>query len=395
MEFDVVVVGGGLVGASLACALADTNLRIAVVEAVPLRSSEQPSYDDRTLALGARSLQVLSQVGVWDSLQSEGTPIRRVHVTSRGQFGRVILDASEQGLAAFGSVVEARLVGAALYARLAHADNVTLLCPARVTALNSDDRRAVVTVKQDDREVVIDTRLVVGADGAGSQVRELAGIAARTFDYRQTAVIANVTPDESHDGTAYERLTPNGPLAVLPQRGKRCGVVWVAQTAVAKGWLSCEDDEFLAGLQRGFGWRLGRIGKVGRRASYPLKRVEPERDIAQRVALIGNAAHTVHPVAAQGFNLGLRDVAALAHAVRDAADPGAGELLAEYSAARRSDHARVLRTTDAIVRLFGSELWPIELGRSVGLTALQMAPWLRHRLARTAMGFAPGAGASG
>ena len=390
-KFDVVIVGGGLVGASLACALSGAGLRIAMVEAVPLRAANQPSYDDRTLALSLTSTRILAALGAWEHMVDAGTPIRRIHVTSQGQFGRVVLRAEECGVYAFGYVVEAKLVGAGIYETLDDREDITLLCPARVSDYSPAGEFATLSVDTDSGMARIRARLVVGADGANSRLRKLCGIGATVKDYDQSAVVANVTPALTHDNTAYERLTTTGPFAVLPHRGSRCGLVWVVRNRELDELMGADDDTFLRGAQRRFGWRLGLLQRVGTRSSYPLRQVRPTTDVARRAVLIGNAAHTVHPVAAQGFNLGLRDVAVLSGLLLEAsaqrADPGNDALLSKYSVTRRGDHDAIFRATDRLVRLFGSDFLPVEMARGMGLTALQIAPPLRRALARRAMGF--------
>jgi 2-octaprenyl-6-methoxyphenol hydroxylase len=389
-EFDIVIAGGGMVGASLALALAGLPLRTLVVEAMPPAHAAQPSYDDRATAISASSRRILEGIGCWAGLASAAAPIRAVHVSERGAFGVTRLRAAEHGLSSFGHVVENRALGQVLWQGLESAARVSLRAPARVTGLVQDED--AVTVKldaADDGVAEVRARLLVAADGARSPTRELAGIAHETRDYHQVAVIANLSPAEDHDGTAFERFTPSGPLAVLPLARGRATIVWTLAPEHAAAVMAMEDEAFLEELQRAFGYRLGMFRKVGRRASYPLALVQARSWHAGRVALAGNAAHGIHPVAGQGFNLGLRDAAALAELVaRHPGDPGQAAILEEYAEWREADRARTVRDTDSLVQVFTSELAALRAGRRLGLIGLDLLPPARVMVARRGMGLA-------
>lgn len=391
-SYDVVIVGGGLVGASLACALSGHGLTIGVVEAVSPRAGSQPSYDDRTLALALASVRIFDALGVWSHLRDRATAIDQVHVSSQGQWGMTRFTAAEMGVEALGYVAEAREVGRALYDRLADLPDCELRCPARVTALRDEADHVELDLEQDSETSSIRCRLVVAADGAQSMIRDLRHIAFEVHDYNQVALIANVTPQLSHANCAYERFTPTGQLAVLPHVGRRCGLVWVLPAEQAQDWLACEEAEFLSEVQKRFGFRLGYFQRLGTRASYPLRMGKPETDIGYRTILIGNAAHTVHPVAAQGFNLGLRDVALLAEnlvaAARNGTDLGEARLCQDYSQARARDQQGMMQLTDGLVRVFTHPSGLVRAGRSLGLLGMAMSPTARRQLARRTMGFA-------
>ena len=392
-DYDVIVVGGGLVGASLACALADTPLRIAVVEAVPYAAAAQPSFDDRSVALAFASRLILTALGVWPRIPAgELSPIKAIHISDRGRPGSTHLDTRDAGTEALGYVVPARALGAALIAQMQTARNIEVLAPARLTALRIEVDTAVATVAQNDEAHTLRARLIVAADGARSQVRNLLGIEARTRDYDQIAIVSNAIPGLPHKGVAYERFTASGPLAVLPHTQGRCAIVWSVTPARAQALLALDDAAFLSALQAEFGARLGRFSALGARQSYPLSLTQVAQTVHARVALIGNAAHTLHPVAGQGFNLGLRDVATLAELVRDAvgagSDIGHTDLLARYRAWRARDTRAMTAFTDGLVRLFSNDRLPLVATRNAALLAIDLIPPAKRALLRRTMGLA-------
>ena len=444
--YDVIIAGGGMVGASLAHALAGGGLRVAVVEPIPLAADTQPSYDDRAIALAYGTRRILESLGVWHALAPHAEQIRRVHVSDRGQFGFTHLDCRDEGTEALGYVVTAKDLGAVLLAPLAAGADLSgfrataadrrsgrtegetrqgsgvvhLLCPARVADFAVDAESVRVTIEAAgprmsaesvDAKSIADVALtggpeaeresrgeapaftaplLVAADGGRSAIRERLGIPQRHHRYGHHAVIANVTPALHHNGVAYERFTESGPLAMLPMTGSRCGLVWTARDEDLANLLALDDHAFLAALQERFGFRLGRFTAVSRRSHYPLELRLAETQVLERIAIIGNAAHTVHPIAGQGFNLGIRDVAMLAEVLIDATrtgrDLGSLAVLKEYEAARRRDHRTVALTTDALARLFINPLGPLRLARNLGMSALDALPPLKHLLARAGMG---------
>ncbi len=391
-RFDIVVVGGGMVGASLAVALAPLGLSVAVVERYVPGTADQPSYDDRSTAVAAGSQRIFAAMDLWPSLAAGATPIRRIHVSDRGRFGRTLIDHADYGLEALGYVIENRVLGTALWRELARTDTVTLMAPAAVTS---------VTVGPETAEIATDTgrtliaSLVVVADGARSKVRDMLGIASKTEPYGQTAVITNVTPERFHDYVAYERFTHTGPIAFLPMSNGRCSVVWTVASDQADAVMAYDDDAFLAALGERFGYRLGRLTRTGERASYPLHLVTVDDVVAPRAVLVGNAAHGLHPVAGQGFNMGLRDVAALADVIADACpvadaadrvDAGAASVLRAYRQWRCEDQAATVDRTDGLVRLFSNAFGPLGTARGLGLAALDLVAPARHALAARSMG---------
>lgn len=386
MECDVAIVGGGMVGASLALALADTGLSILLIEGVAPDSTTQPSFDDRTTALGNATRRIFQALGVWPAMAPRAAAIRTIHVSDAGHFGFARLRAHEQGIDAFGFVVTNRVIGAALWEKIAQS-SVTLRVPAKAERVQITPDGVQLTVMAGKREEWT-ARLVVAADGAHSGVRAAAGIDADVEDYDQHAIVANVGADRAQDGTAYERFTPSGPLAMLPLYDGSYGVVWTARPESAQTLLSLGDDEFLRELQARFGWRAGRFTRVGRRASYPLKLSRATTTVATRTVLIGNAAQALHPVAGQGFNLGLRDAAILAEIVANArGDVGSAERLEQFSQWRSADRSGVVRFTDGLVKLFGDTRAGMGTLRNLGLLLFDMTPPAKSALARVSAGF--------
>ncbi len=388
---DLAIIGGGMVGASLACALADLPLRVALVEAVPFDDRAQPSYDERTTALSHGTRRIYSGLGLWDELAPSGCPIRHIHVSERGRFGVTRIDADEQGVPALGYVTPNRAIGRVLNRRLADASNVELICPGRLQRLNR--RGEAVDIEVTDgggHHRRLTARLVVGADGARSAVRRALGLAIHTVDYGQSALITNVTPDRPRPGTAFERFCGDRVVALLPVDEARYALVWTLPKERVDEMLGLPETEFCAALSADFGQRLGRFVRAGERYAYPLERLMVERDVSGRVVLIGNAAHSLHPVAGQGFNLGLRDVAMLADVLADAVaaaeDVGADAVLARYSQARRADQRRVSRFTNDLIHLFRSRLPGIGTARSLGMLGLDLMPGAKRALARRTMG---------
>jgi 2-octaprenyl-6-methoxyphenol hydroxylase len=390
-RFDITIVGGGMVGASLAVALAPLGVKIALVETIPHDSVAQPSFDERTTALSNGSRRILETLGTWSDLSSSATPIRKIHVSDQGRFGFARIDAAEQGLAAMGYVVPNRALGAALWSRLQSNADIQVFCPASVSQVMPGEHSVTLKIEGSGTAAEIETSLVVAADGVQSAVRSAFGVEAESRDYGQTAVITTVLPQRFHDHVAYERFTDNGPLALLPLGGGRCTLVLTLNRATAESAMSWSDQEFLAELQRRFGFRLGRFLKVGRRVPYPLSLSRASRTSAGRCVIVGNAAQGLHPVAGMGFNLGLRDVACLAELIADRRrephfDAGAAALLADYDAWRAADRGGVIAFTDGLVRMFASPLRVVQRLRNLGLLAFDLFPPAKAALSRLSTG---------
>ena len=389
---DVAIIGGGMVGASLAVGLAGTGVSTLLVEGTAPGSKTQPSFDDRTTALGNASRRIFQGLGVWERLAPEAAAIRTIHVSDAGRFGFARLIAAEQGIDAFGYVIPNRVIGTALWERLQGAKDVLLRVPARPEQVEIGDQAVTFRVGSES----VSARLVVAADGAHSVVRAAAHIEADVEDYDQIAIVANVAADRPHDGTAYERFTESGPLAVLPLHDGSYGVIWTCTPARATEVLSFDNNTYLRELQERFGWRAGRFVRAGVRASYPLKLTRAATTVAARTVLIGNAAQALHPVAGQGFNLGLRDAAMLAEVIVGAiagrrvgggplggADNGHGA----GAVGREGDRTGVVRFTDGLVKMFASTRPGVGALRNLGLLLFDLSPPAKSALARVSAGF--------
>jgi 2-octaprenyl-6-methoxyphenol hydroxylase len=388
-EFDVIIVGGGMVGASLAVALASLPLRIAVIEMFDPRKVgvPQPSYDDRSTAIANGSKQILETIGVWEDMARDATAISDIHISDRGHFGMSRINALEENVPALGYVVPNRAIGRSLWAALESRSNIQMFCPARLESLVNDGDTVQVAVRDEDGDIVnLQGRLVAAADGAQSVVRKILGIDATVWDYGQTAIISNVTTEKPHRNIAYERFTDNGPMAVLPMTEGRSALVWTVPSEQVEGILKMDDSQILDRLQELFGYRLGHWQKIGSRASYPLSMTKSKEQTRHRVAIIGNAAHGLHPIAGQGFNLSLRDVAGLADVIAGADDPGDQQVLEKYRQWRAGDQARVMGFTDALVRVFGNPLSSVAAVRNLGLVMFDLLPGGKSLLARHTMG---------
>jgi 2-octaprenyl-6-methoxyphenol hydroxylase len=399
---DVAIVGGGMVGASLALALAGTRHKVLLMEAIAADSPEQPSFDDRSTALGNGARQILCTLGVWDEIATGAAAIRQIHVSDAGHFGFARLDAADHELAAFGYTVSNRHLGAVLWRALRRSAGIELLSPARVTGLEVGPEWAQLRVArgaageaqrhaghesrpQDDG--LVRARLVVAADGAHSLVKRVAGLDSQASDYGQVAVVANVRTDRSARGIAFERFTANGPLALLPLADGAYTVVWTLTPERAQAMRDCEDAEFRCALQDSFGWRAGQFVQSGKRASYPLSLVRAQGVSGERVALIGNAAQALHPVAAQGFNLGLRDAATLAELIATAPDPGAEQLLAQFAQRRTADRGGMIAFTDQLVKLFSARRAGAVAVRNLALLLFDLSHPAKRALSRLSWGF--------
>lgn len=385
---DVVIVGGGLVGASLAIALDRLGLDVALVEATP--AGALPAvFDQRNLSFAAATVNALTALGVMQRLQGPPGPIRRIHVSRAGDFGRVLLDAGDYGRDAFGQVVVARDFGHALEARLGDLQRLARYRPATFVGLGDCvDGRRQVRIADAAGERSLRARLVVGADGTRSAVRQALGIDASEHDYLQTLLVARVRAARAPDGTAWERFTDTGPTALLPRGDRHYGLVHGVARAEAEAVMALDDAAWLARVQAVLGWRAGRLLESGPRSAYPLVQVLARQLVGERALLLGNAAQTIHPLGAQGFNLGLRDALTLAELIGDAAcDPGADALLRAYVQRRAPDREQTLAFSDGLARLTGNPAPLLRPLRSLGLVAAAQAAPLQSFLVGGAMGF--------
>lgn len=388
-DYDIIIAGGGLAGLTLASALAPTGARMAVIEASPPQADKPPSFDDRAIALAHGSRLIFEGIGLWEAIAPAATPIRKIHVSERGKFGFTHLDASEEQVPALGYVTLARNLGQVLLEHF-RATGIDFFCPALLVDLDNGNEGVTLTIDAEDGISKLTTKLLVAADGGQSQIRDRLGIKVRRWDYDHTAIVSNLVPGKPHANIAYERFTTDGPLALLPMTENRFGVVLTVPTAQRDEILGLDDSDFISLLQERFGYRCGRFTRVGQRSAYPLALITARESVRQRVALLGNAAHTLHPISGQGFNLGLRDIAVLADVVADAikrgSDPGEETILNAYASQRQSDQRNMALATDALARLFSNPLSVVSTGRNIGLIAADLLPGIRHGIARHAMG---------
>lgn len=383
-DHDILILGGGLVGSTLACALDGRGWRVAQVEASPPQDGA-PGFDERKLALALASLNALSALDVLPRLATAPAPIRRIHISRAGDFGAVRLAAADHGREAFGGVVLARELGRALESRLAAADLMRYR-PASVLSVEPRADGPVVVVQQAGETRRLRVRLLVAADGTRSMARDAFGIGTDEHDYGQTLLVCSIATDRAPDGTAYERFTDQGPVALLPMAGGHYGAICGVASDDAARVLALPDPAYVDYFQRRFGWRAGRVLRAGARSAYPIVRRVAERITAPRCVVMGNAAQTLHPIGAQGFNLGLRDALTLAQ-VLAGGDPGAAALLADYEGRRREDRERTLAFSDGLARATANASLPMHVLRSIGLVALGHVPGLADPLVSGAMGF--------
>lgn len=396
VDYDIAVVGGGLAGASLALALADSGLSIALVEAVAFEAPGDANARARTTALAWGTRAMFGELGVWAAMADQAAAIEHLHVSQAGHFGRVTVHAADYDLPALGYVVPNTVMIEALRTHLAAAAHVDIIAPVRFEALHYEGEAAVrLDLAGDEQRRSLRARLVIGADGQRSSVRAALGIGARIDDYHQAAIVTQARSEWPLSGWAFERFTPDGPLALLPYRADTCAVVWTLPSARAGQLCTAGEAAFTEALQTTFGERLGRLELAGPRGAYPLRRLLCEVSVAPRAALIGNAGHALHPAAAQGFNLAMRDALGLAEVLIErsalagaAFDPGDADLLAAWAERRRPDQHRVANFTDRIVRLFSNHIPGLAHLRGAGLFGLSLAPGLRGDMARRSMGLA-------
>ncbi|UTM57792.1 2-octaprenyl-6-methoxyphenyl hydroxylase [Photobacterium sp. CCB-ST2H9] len=389
-QYDVVIAGGAMTGASLALALdrlSEGALRIAVVEAVLPEQSGHPGYDARSIALSLGSVQLMTELGLWPALMREATAISRIHVSDRGHAGLARIAADEYGADALGYVIELAQAGAVFHEQLAQSSGIDLLCPVKIKAIERETDQVILQLSSGES---CRANLLVAADGGLSECCLQLGISQTSLNFEQVAIIANVSTTKPHQGEAFERFTPFGPLALLPMSQGRSSLVWCVppeQQETVMGW---DDEMFLQQLQKAFGWRLGQMVKTGQRYAYPLSLRQAERRVSHRFAVIGNAAQTLHPIAGQGFNLGLRDVMTLAEevvaGVSRGDEAGSMAVLSRFRQRRESDQAATIAMTSGLVTVFANEYWPLVAGRNAGLMAMNALNVLKAPLVKRAMG---------
>lgn len=392
---DVLVIGGGLVGASLAIALERLGVDVGLVEAAA-PGALPAVFDERNLSFAEATVNALTALGVMQKLRAPCGAIERIHVSRQGDFGRSLLDARRHGRSEFGRVVVARDFGEALEARLAELPRLRRYRPARFLAIDGDDgsHRAIrIAGGAEGGERVLHARLLVAADGTRSSVRDALGIEVDEYDYRQTLFVTRLRTERAPDGTAYERLGDHGPTALLPRGDRQYGLVHGVASDEADAVAALDDTAFLARVQAAFGWKAGRFLACGQRSVYPAIRVLARRSTARRAVLIGNAAQTIHPLGAQGFNLGLRDALTLAElielgrAAEGAFDIGGEALLRDYAARRAEDRQQTLAFSDSLLRVGANPAPLMRPLRSAGLFALSRLPSVQAALVGGALGY--------
>lgn len=389
--FDVIIVGGGLAGNCLGIALSDSGLQVAIIEAHAREEILHSPMGDRALALAAGTIATLESMGIWQGIQTKATPITDIHVSDRGHFGKVRLSANKQKVDALGYVITARDIENHV-AGLVDNTTITQICPARLVGLMSDDKAVNVSIKQGEESLCLSAKLLVGADGGSSSVRKLLDITQKTTEYGQTALVTTVKATRPHRNVAYERFTESGPLALLPIGKNHCSVVWTRSNEDAEALMSGSENGFMEALQQCFGYRLGQLSLAASRRAFPVSLIRADRMQSGRAVIIGNAVHQLHPVAGQGFNLGLRDVVQLADMLLNQHGQGAGigsaTFLNDYVTAREKDHRQTIAFTDTLVRLFSNDWLALAAARNVGLTLLDHIPAVKSLLSRHAMGLA-------
>ncbi len=388
-NFDLVVVGGGTTGLAIANATAAAGAEVLVIDPVPWPKAVAPPFDGRVIAIAPASRYLLEGIGVWPDLESEATAIADIEVAEHASPFTVHYDHREVGPEPLGHIVENRIIRTGLIkrARALAGNGLTLAVPDKVLGI---DRRADGVSIELAAGGKVDARLVIGADGRNSHCRREAGIDVMRWAYGQTGIVATVAHEKPHNGLAIERFFPSGPLAILPMKGKRSSIVWAAENPLASMLIDLDDDDFVAELAERFDHRLGAIALAGPRWHYPLAMCQASRYADHRLALVGDAARAIHPISGQGWNLALRDVAALAELTIDALrlglDPGAPSVLARYQRWRRFDSLALIAITDGLNRLFANDVLPLRLARDWGLGLVQQLPPLKRFFMQHAMG---------
>jgi 2-octaprenyl-6-methoxyphenol hydroxylase len=387
-SFDIVIVGGGLVGMSLAVALAKSPCTVLLLEqnqAAPLHANV---LDLRTTGLTRSSEQMFKQAGIWQKISTAATSIERLDISEQGNFGGARIDANQHGLSPIGYMVPNHHLIETLSEQVAQLTNIKILSPASLDSAEANSSGYQIKVNHDGKEVTFTTTFLVGSDGGNSKVRSILAIDAEHKSYQQTAIITNVRTQKAHRNVAYERFTQHGPLAVLPIQDDHCALIWTQPEKNTELYLQMDDQEFLQSLQKAFGYRLGKFLEVGKRSAYPLSLTTSNKLTGPHAVLIGNAAQTVHPVAAQGFNLGLRDVHTLVQMLTniDFNPKLFKAMLNEYEQKRAPDREHVIKLTDRLTRIFAPQAWPAKMMRSIGVRMISSLPAVQRGVLRRNLG---------
>ncbi|HCH2844890.1 2-octaprenyl-6-methoxyphenyl hydroxylase [Vibrio parahaemolyticus] len=385
-QYDVVIAGGAMAGATLALAiehLSQGALRVAVVEPFKAQSDQHPGFDSRSIALSYGTVNLLRHLELWSAIEPFSTPIEHIHVSDRSHAGMTDITKHDVGVEALGYVVELADVGRVYQELLTHSTAIDLYCPDSAKHITRTQENVTIELASGE---LLNAKLLVAADGAVSQCCQQIGLELSEHDFDQVAVIANIVTQEPHQGRAFERFTENGPVALLPMSDNRMSLVWCLRPDEAQIVMELSESEFLERLQQDFGWRLGAMQKVGLRASYPLLLRHRKQNISHRFAIVGNAAQTLHPIAGQGFNLGIRDVVTLAEElVKQGEDVGRYQGLIRFSRRREADRNETIWLTSSLVHVFSNDLLAMRIGRNTALAAMDnlsifKQPLLRHTL---------------
>ena len=389
--YDIVIAGGAMAGATLALALdhcSHHSLNIAIVEPYQTDHKAHPGFDARSIALSYGTVAILKHYHLWPLIEDHATPITHIHVSDQGHAGMTDFYAEKEGLEAMGYVVELAEIGRRFNQHLTQRHQIDVFCPYSVDAIQREQDIATVTLSSvDGKRMALQTKLVVAADGAESVCCRSVNLSQQSVDFNQTAIIANVVTSESHQGRAFERFTAKGPLALLPMTQGRSSLVWCMPPEEALHVLTLSQPEFLKKLQLAFGWRLGQFTKVGSIAHYPLLLRYRESIASHRFAAVGNAAQTLHPIAGQGFNLGIRDIATLVDSLlENTKDVGDYANLIKYQRQREQDRKMTIGMTSNLVQVFSNDLLAFRLGRNIGLGILDTFPLIKSPLFNRALG---------
>ncbi|MDH1705680.1 2-octaprenyl-6-methoxyphenyl hydroxylase [Acinetobacter johnsonii] len=399
MQQEVIIVGGGMVGLSLALMLAKQNIAVKLLEAIKYPNYDDvnlapyhSSFDARNSALSRRTVQIYQELGLWSALQEHATPIFEVNITEQGSFGKARLKAEQEKVESFGQVIENAWLGRVLLTEVQKQPFIELIDGVQVTQLTQDADMTYIAASRGEEQLSLQAKLVIAADGRDSFCRKALGIGASEHDYDQVAIVTTVQTSKPHNHVGFERFSSLGPLALLPLPGEyRRSVVWPVKKGTEGEWLGDENDQhFLDALQETYGDRAGKFQKTGKRFSFPLSQVLAEKQAVGRVVLMGNAAHTIHPVAGQGFNLCMRDahvlVRYLTEQIAQNADLGDAEMLQAYEASRLTDQQRVIKFCDSVVRGFSNSNPILKFIRNTGLVAFDTIPGIKPLVANYAMG---------
>lgn len=401
--FDIAIAGGGLAGCLTALSLANLTvnnkpLSIAIVEANTLQENNQvivsSSFDSRVLALSHGSAQYLKTIGAWQYLQEAANPIETIHISDRGQYGKARIYAKEHQVDALGYVAEMQAIGQSLLKALASYNNITWFSPDHIENIEWRSEHVEITLTSQQQ---ISAALLLACDGVQSVCRQKANIKNTEKSYNQAAIITNIETQQPHNNVAYERFTEHGPIAVLPLTNNRCSIVWTMPQEQADIITTLDDNTFSQQLEQAFGYWLGGIKRVGERVTYPLKLLQAQENVFHRMALIGNASHTIHPIAGQGFNLGLRDIQTITQLITKqikhaeeqhiAVNLGCFNLLNTYAQQRNQDQQSIIQLTDSLVTLFSNDLLPLVAGRNIGLKVLNYCQPLKQAFVNKTMGY--------